>query len=413
MKLRRIFPSSRIARTAVSLAVPASLVAISVIVTGATGGAPQSSEEENPLEADAESYAADFGTTVEEAMRRLSLQNEIGKLDEQLTANEGPTFAGLWIKHEPEFAVIVKFTENGGANTIQPYLRGGNLADLVEVGEAKTTLAALRRAQADVIALGNRVDTDMETRVNVIRNKVEASVLNKSAFEADLTAAGETLPAKVNLVEVRAFSRQANGDDSDAMWGGLTMRRTDTGQKCTSGFTVEHDNGTKGITTAEHCGDPMAYDVHTLPHQDGRDSGSIDLQWFTAPDHNIENKIYDGPGSSGRSITTTLHRNNQPIGAYLCTYGVVSGYRCGQLIHKDINPAGDYNATWMQIHRPNENFGQGGDSGSPMFSGSAAWGTLAFLTAHLDLDGNETGIYDGLYMASNYFSELDLEILTE
>lgn len=40
MKLRRILPRSRIARTAISLAVLASLVAISVIVAGATGSTP-------------------------------------------------------------------------------------------------------------------------------------------------------------------------------------------------------------------------------------------------------------------------------------------------------------------------------------------------------------------------------------
>ena len=52
----------------------------------------------------------------------------------------------------------------------------------------------------------------------------------------------------------------------------------------------------------------------------------------------------------------------------------------------------------MQIHRPNENFGVGGDSGSPMFPGSVAWGPLSFLTAHLDINGEETGIYDGVFV---------------
>ena len=45
----------------------------------------------------------DFGVDVEEAICRLSLQDEIGELGAELAANERDTFAGLRIQHQPDF----------------------------------------------------------------------------------------------------------------------------------------------------------------------------------------------------------------------------------------------------------------------------------------------------------------------
>ena len=61
--MMKLIPTSRVARVAISLAVLASLVTISVIVAGATGGSA-----ENPLARDAQDYAVQFGTTVDEAV---------------------------------------------------------------------------------------------------------------------------------------------------------------------------------------------------------------------------------------------------------------------------------------------------------------------------------------------------------
>ena len=112
-----------LSRIAISLAVLASLLAISVIVAGAT-----SNTTDDPFTMEAEAYAEDFGTTLEEAIRRLKLQTTIGELDQQLTSNESETFAGLWIQHEPTFAALARFTRDG-ENTIQPYISGGDLED--------------------------------------------------------------------------------------------------------------------------------------------------------------------------------------------------------------------------------------------------------------------------------------------
>ena len=59
---------------------------------------------------DSRMYAEQFCIGLAEAIRRLTLQESIGKLGAALEANEAATLGGLWIQHEPEFRVVVAFT---------------------------------------------------------------------------------------------------------------------------------------------------------------------------------------------------------------------------------------------------------------------------------------------------------------
>ena len=60
---------------------------------------------------DAQSYADEWGTTLEEAVSRLELQQAIGELQAALEENESGTFGGLWIQHGPEFRVVIRSTD--------------------------------------------------------------------------------------------------------------------------------------------------------------------------------------------------------------------------------------------------------------------------------------------------------------
>jgi len=51
---------------------------------------------------DTTEYAKTYGVDLDEALRRLAFQDEIGNLNYQLTTNEEEeAFAGLWIQHTP------------------------------------------------------------------------------------------------------------------------------------------------------------------------------------------------------------------------------------------------------------------------------------------------------------------------
>ncbi len=402
MKITRILPTSRLARIAISLAVLASLLTISVIVAGATGVSP----EENPLATDAQAYASDFGTTVEEAMRRLELQNDIGNLDQQLTTNESQTFAGLWIQHEPNFAVIVKFTGDG-EDTIRPYLSGGNLEDLVEVGTAANTLASLENAQAVATEKVKSVNMRFNSRINVPENEVEILTLDKAILESKLSGADTTLPGDVKIIEVSRLAKPATD-----IYGGLALNG------CTSGFAVEDTSGTKGITTADHCPDSQSYNGTALDEEDDSYGGSADVRWSTAPGLTVRNKIKTG-SSSSRSITGTVQRDNQPIAAYVCKYGKITHHGCGQIASKTYQPdesdmpcpGCDWNATFIEVRASTgQRLSDQGDSGGPFYAGGNAWGTIV-----MDVEWWQGGNWirsDAIYMAVDYIGLMDVDVLT-
>lgn len=138
-------------------------------------------------------------------------------------------------------------------------------------------------------------------------------------------------------------------------------------------------------------------------------SGSQDVQWHDTPGGNNRAWVFDGIAGGStpyyRTITGTLGRAGQPEGALTCSYGKTTGYRCGRIVRKDYAPSYIVhpNATFIWVHNDNhEDIANSGDSGGPWFNGSTAWGVHS---------GSKDGL-DALYMAINYISSLDLEVVT-
>ncbi|MDD5095403.1 MAG: META domain-containing protein [Dehalococcoidia bacterium] len=93
---------------------------------------PAQTEADPHMARIAEGYAQALGISVEEAMRRLQLQEVIGELQAKLRANEPETFVELRVEDEPKYWVVVVFTENG-EETIKPYIENTELEGIVEV----------------------------------------------------------------------------------------------------------------------------------------------------------------------------------------------------------------------------------------------------------------------------------------
>ena len=216
-----------------------------------------------------------------------------------------------------------------------------------------------------------------------------------------MTTIGKKLPEKVDIIKVGHLSIPNAG-----IYGGLGL------STCTSGFSVSYADGTKGITTAAHCNDSQSFNGTDLPHEGSAEGASADVQWHTAPGFTAENRIKIG--SSTRSITGTVNRNNQPIAAYVCKYGKTTGYACGQIVDKNYRRgslcsdgrACYWSATWMKVGRDSGSFPTaGGDSGGPWFSGNQAWGIHAASQA-------VNGKVYAIYMAINYLSHIGTTVLT-
>jgi len=157
---------------------------------------PSGLDPNDALVQDAQYFAASEGIGLEEAVRRLRLQEPIGVLGAELERNESATFAGLWIQHQPEYRLVVAFTRDGD-QAIKPYVAGGPLEDFVEIRTARYTLAELQAAHNEMIGQLNAANIRVSSGTNVQENRVEVYVYDAAQFNEVLREANITLPEAV------------------------------------------------------------------------------------------------------------------------------------------------------------------------------------------------------------------------
>ena len=338
---------------------------------------------------DATAYAAEYGVSVDEGIRRLELQRLVSDLDGALTKEEAASFAGLWIQHKPEYRVIVRFTNRAAEARLKARVAGGPLEKLIETRGARWSLADLEKRQQDVRGLARKAEMRLESEVNVFENKLEIYTLDPQKLSARLAAAGAHLPEGA---EVKRIEQHSGGDE---LLGGNGM------YSCTAGYGVRAYNGELGITTAGHCPNDQYFQGIWLPFRNERYGGDHDIQWNSTCDRvQVSNRIDSGIGV--RSITATRHRNDQAIGTYLCKMGMTTGRTCGTLQSKTYDPGSGFNGTFIRVD--GYQLRAGGDSGGPWFVEHVAYGT------HHGYPGSDPN--DAIYMAINYVSGISVSVLT-
>ena len=160
---------------------------------------------------DAQSYADATGVELAEAVTRLFNQEAIGELGDAIESNETETFGGLWIQHEPYYAVVIAFTRDGAA-TACPYVQGTTLADLVEIRKVDFTLQELKAARTEAHSMIESLGLDSgESGIDVKNNRAEIYLTQEhlEAAESALKDAGLKLPDGVTLVTVSGYARPA------------------------------------------------------------------------------------------------------------------------------------------------------------------------------------------------------------
>jgi hypothetical protein len=162
---------------------------------------PKTLEGDEALRRDAETMARSLGISVDEAIRRLRQQDDIGKLSAELEFQEADTFAGLWIQQTPKYRVVVAFTRDG-EETIQRHVANTPLAGAIEVRTAQATLAELEATQQRVIAPMKLLDLAMSSSINIQENRVELYVTDRPQFDAALQKAKVQLPDHVVAITI-------------------------------------------------------------------------------------------------------------------------------------------------------------------------------------------------------------------
>ena len=148
---------------------------------------------------DAQYYAESYVVELSEAIRRLTLQEPIGKLEATLESNEAGTLGGFWIQHEPEYRVVAAFTKEG-EKTMAKYVQDGPLLDLIEVRTVDATLKELKRAQQKAGSIVSGLGFRAGSGINVFENQTEIYVSDRSRLEEALQESGQTLSAHVRIV---------------------------------------------------------------------------------------------------------------------------------------------------------------------------------------------------------------------
>lgn len=335
-------------------------------------------DEESALAQDAQSYARDFGVGFEEALRRLKLQDSVGKLGAELKENERDTYAGLYIEHESEWRVVVRFTE-GGQEKVRPYAEGGPLADEVEVEPAEATLEELEEIQKKAGNALKGLKVRADSLIDVENNRVELETTASEApgrerLNAALRSEGVERPDKVETIIVDELTQPQDFNS----YGGYRLYNYEGTYECTTGYTVYISGYGYGTSTAAHCDRARDwlyryasgwYYQPLKAYPAGDLDGPYDVQFHKTP-YFTDYAGVSGYGGAYRPIYYTKTRYYQEVGNYVCKYGTITGYTCGNISSKSVNLSYNLSSTYtfIRYYRSGSGLSSFGDSGGPVYN---------------------------------------------
>jgi hypothetical protein len=166
--------------------------------------------EKEPLLLEATMYAQRFGISVDEALKRLKMQDAPRVLQNVLEQEESATFGGLWLQHEPDFRIVVAFTRDG-EETMKKY--AGYIAEetmpYVEVRTVRFSLAEMKDAQLKMIDALRNLDIASDSGVYVIDNNVGVNIAEsvKPRIESLIQSGELVVPECVRIIYVKGLAK--------------------------------------------------------------------------------------------------------------------------------------------------------------------------------------------------------------
>ena len=332
---------------------------------------------------DADEYAKLFGVSPAEARARLLAQDASVPVTDALAERYRDRLAGVAIEHRPTYRIMVYLT--GTDPVAEQRLKVGTLdvPILFRTG-AKVTRerviwamtyhqAAIRAALRTAPGMG----LDPRTGELVVTIGSADAPEGTEALDTRLEAIAG-VPVQVRVVNQIAVNLAPEGGSRVEGVSAADGKR----YLCTTGFTVT-DGARYGVTTAAHCLDDLTY----------RDplAGPVPLsfvgQWgwgyrdvqINAASGPLPPTFYANTARTRlRTVTGQRSRTSTRAGDFVCHRGERTGYSCAVVQLTDFAPAGDLCGgpclpTWVTVAGPTC---KGGDSGSPVFSGTTALGIL-------------------------------------
>jgi streptogrisin C len=344
----------------------------------AAAPAQQVQTQAEALADDAVQYAAQFGVTPDEALRRLRAQQASVAATDAIAREFADRLAGISVEHKPDYRIVVLLTGN------EPVAER-NAADVPIVfrTSAKAThtqaIMALRKHLIDLHTdLPNARGAGYDQRTGQVVLLVTSADAARYGIEAIRARAEQVsgVPVRVAVNELIEQNLSVDGGGRVEGTNAITGRRN----VCTTAFVVTNGES-NAITTAAHCPDELTYQdldgsTATLPMIGSWGAGYRDVQVNGSP-NSPEPLFYSNRGAGSlRRLVSWRNVASTRAGDFVCHYGESSGYSCSTVELTDYAPPGELcggpcSPTWVTVRGPSC---IPGDSGGPVFTGGIAFG---------------------------------------
>lgn len=356
------------------------LAALLLFALAPAASAQQVQTQAESLAEDAVQYAAQFGVTPDEALRRLIAQQDSVAATDLIAHQFADRLAGISIEHSPDYRIVVLLT---GSQPVIDQLYSG-VPVIFKTGAKATRAEAVSAMRKHLIDLRNDLPNARGAGYDQRTGEVVLLVTSADVQRYGLDAI-RAKAEQVGGVPVRVVINELNESNmAIEVYGGgrveglntLTHRRN----RCTTAFVITNGE-TNAITTAAHCPDDLDYEdldgsSVSLPLIGSWGAAYRDVQ-INGSANSTKPVFYSNRGAGTlRRLVSWRNVSSTRAGDFVCHYGESSGYSCSTVELTDYAPSdnlcgGPCSPTWMTVRGPNC---IPGDSGGPVFSGGIAFG---------------------------------------
>jgi hypothetical protein len=352
--------------------------ALLLLALSAAAPAQQVQTQAEALADDSVQYAAQFGVTPDEALRRLRAQQASVAATDAVAREFGDRLAGISVEHKPDYRIVVLLT---GSEAV-PERSAAGVPIVFKTGAKAThaqAIMALRKHLIDLHTdLPNARGAGYDQRTGQVVLLVTSADATRFGIEAIRARAEQVsgVPVRVAVNELIEQNLAVDGGGRVEGINSITGRRN----VCTTAFVVTNGQS-NAITTAAHCPDELTYQdldgsTASLPMIGSWGAAYQDVQ-INGSANSPEPRFYSNRGAGTlRRLVSWRNVASTRAGDFVCHYGESSGYSCSTVELTDYAPPGDLcggpcSPTWVTVRGPSC---IPGDSGGPVFSGAIAFG---------------------------------------
>lgn len=422
-----LLPGRAIASRLARLGAAMLLLCVFAAIAGATGAAAQGAPSTRwsgapPQTFEVESYAKDFGVSVEVAEERLALQHAGAAIPHLLETHEGGEYAGVWFDNQTgEF--VIPMLASADRSEVRAALGRAHLGADFRIEAASRSDAQLLSIQRQIdgtlkpLIEGELVSTSIDPRANAVVIS-EAGAAGSSArsriagVAAARAGAVEVRPGRVErfAIDVEACStwfaaspeHEVNERACDKPPRAGVAISDGLGKYCTEGFKAIGTGGAgnRFVLTAGHCLSPKtnnwysrdsAGTVHQLGVMEqsvfgigggGGDWAKIRVNgagsWWEEGVTWPSRVIVWGSEPSKYENVPIEYESSSFTGQYVCHSGTMTGTSCGNVGKLNVTIPRNFGETVSgatEVHGPSFCTWEG-DSGGPVWTGSTALGLI-------------------------------------